>query len=96
MRQLCLPARLPEHGGEVEIEGADYHHLVRVLRLRVGDRIDAVDASGRRAEARIVRVGREKLTLEAHSAVIGADVDRASVSEIAVPSARRLATSAPH
>ena len=40
------------------LSGGDFRHVARVLRLREGDTLDAVDSSGAPYEMRIVRVGR--------------------------------------
>jgi 16S rRNA (uracil1498-N3)-methyltransferase len=42
-----------EPGASVAIEGADAHKILHVLRLRDGDRIDAVDSAGTRFDARL-------------------------------------------
>lgn len=60
----------------VRVEGRDHHYLSRVLRLDVGDDIDAVDPEGRVARARVVRLTPDRLDLEAWV------VDESSLPEI--------------
>ncbi|HTZ51127.1 MAG TPA: RsmE family RNA methyltransferase [Spirochaetia bacterium] len=57
MKQLLLP-----HGyaGEprLRLSGAEFRHVARVLRLREGDRLGAVDRGGAHYDLVLVRVGR--------------------------------------
>lgn len=58
---------LPEAGaGEKarEIRGRDFHYLVHVLRLGVGDRFPASDGEGRKRECRIASIGPDWARLE--------------------------------
>jgi len=65
MRQIYLPELLGSDRQEIRVTGKDFHHIVRVLRLGVGDELSAVDAAGERCTARIARLGRDSLTIEA-------------------------------
>ncbi len=47
MRQLLLPGALTA-GARIALTGEDYHYLARVLRLRPGARLPAIDESGAR------------------------------------------------
>ncbi|MFW6260406.1 MAG: RsmE family RNA methyltransferase [Spirochaetota bacterium] len=47
MRQLLLPGAL-DAGVRIALTGEDYHYLARVLRLRPGARLPALDESGAR------------------------------------------------
>jgi len=38
------------------VRDAAYHHLARVLRVRVGDEVVVFDGEGREAEARVTRI----------------------------------------
>lgn len=49
--------------GEVSLSGPEAHHLVRVLRVRPGERLVCFDGQGREAEAVVQRVSAGKLLL---------------------------------
>ena len=71
MRQfLVAEAR---SGAVLEIEGPDYHYLVRVLRLGAGDVIPVADAAGHRTRATITAVadGRVRLLVAGSEAAHG-------------------------
>ena len=57
MKQLLLPRA---YAGEprVTLAGEDFRHVARVLRMREGDRLGAVDHRGCRYELVLLRVGR--------------------------------------
>lgn len=55
-----------------------YHHLARVLRVRVGDELTIFDGSGREAEARVTRIWPTEILLQ-----VGA-VRSAAVAPVAV------------
>ena len=61
MRQFLLPAARP--GAEVEVAGADFHHLVRVRRLAAGAALIVVDAAGARYQATVTQVAERSLRL---------------------------------
>ena len=46
-----------------ELEGSEFHHLARVMRAVVGDRIMLFDGSGRAAEAEIVELAKSRASL---------------------------------
>ena len=54
MRQFLIAAARP--GAEVELQGADYHHLVRVRRMAAGSALTVVDAAGARYPATVTEV----------------------------------------
>ena len=58
MKQLLLPE---EYAGEpkITLSGPEFHHLARVLRMREGERLDAVDRRGLRYSLCILRLDRE-------------------------------------
>ena len=62
MKQFLLPRW---YAGEprIVLSGDDFRYLVRVLRMRDGDSLDAVDSHGERYTLRIIRVGREECEL---------------------------------
>ncbi len=62
MRQFLLPGR---YGGEsrVNLRGADFHYLIRVLRKREGDGLAAVSVAGARYAMRVETVGRASCTV---------------------------------
>ncbi len=51
MRIFVAPESL--RAGELEVSGDEHHYLGRVRRARIGDAVEIVDGSGRRAAARI-------------------------------------------
>ena len=57
MKQFLLPRW---YAGEptMTLSGGDFRHVARVLRMREGDILDAVDSRGAPYQMRIVRVGR--------------------------------------
>jgi 16S rRNA (uracil1498-N3)-methyltransferase len=64
---------VPSIGETTRIEGVEAHHLLHVLRARIGERVTLFDGSGREAVAEIVELRRSDIqtrTLEA------SDVDR--------------------
>ncbi len=63
MKQFLLP---PWYAGETRITltGGDFRHIARVLRMRDGDALDAVDAHGALYEMRIIRAGRAQADVQ--------------------------------
>jgi 16S rRNA (uracil1498-N3)-methyltransferase len=61
MTRLHLPELA---AGRVEIHGAGFHHLARVLRARRGDRVVLFDGAGREADAVVESIGDDALVLE--------------------------------
>jgi 16S rRNA (uracil1498-N3)-methyltransferase len=57
-RDFYAPPPWPAPGGEVRLPAEEAAHALRVLRLRVGDRLRLVDGEGREAAAEVARVGR--------------------------------------
>ncbi len=57
MKQLLLP---PGYAGEprLRLSGDEFRHVARVLRMREGDRLGAVDRRGGRYDLVLLRVGR--------------------------------------
>lgn len=49
--------------GVATLEGGEYHHLARVLRLQVGDKVRLFDGTGKIAEAEITFLSRMAATL---------------------------------
>jgi 16S rRNA (uracil1498-N3)-methyltransferase len=63
-RRLLIP-KLPQAGVEVELEEKEAEHAVRVLRLREGDPVEALDGSGRSVVARLrIRGGSPRLEFD--------------------------------
>jgi 16S rRNA (uracil1498-N3)-methyltransferase len=50
--------------GLVELDGAEAHHLAAVCRLRLGDAVCLFNGDGREYPARVVEVGKRRVTLE--------------------------------
>jgi 16S rRNA (uracil1498-N3)-methyltransferase len=65
-RRLFVP---PERmrATPITVDGAEHHHIARVLRARPGDAVTLFDGAGGEVEARIVRVGREETELVAEA-----------------------------
>jgi RsmE family RNA methyltransferase len=91
MRQFLLPRSFAGESRLV-LTGGDYRHLVRVLRLRAGDEMPAVDARGTRYTMRIARVGRAECGVEiAPSAALSGDVPPASITLLqCLPKGRKI------
>ena len=51
-------------GGNLVIDGDEFHHLVRVLRKKSGEEILVTDGNGLRCEARISDIGKSSLNCE--------------------------------
>jgi len=49
--------------GEHQLEGARFHHLATVLRVRVGDGLEVFDGKGQVFDATVVTLGAESLTV---------------------------------
>lgn len=56
MRRVFLPPEAFGQGGIITIGGSTHRHLIKVLRLKVGDSLIAVDGSGREYLVRLVAV----------------------------------------
>jgi 16S rRNA (uracil1498-N3)-methyltransferase len=64
-RVLFLAATPSAHvGAPVELDESEVHHALRVLRLRVGDVVDARDGRGSLCRVRIARADRHTLAAE--------------------------------
>ena len=50
--------------GAIELDGSEAHHLIHVLRLQAGDRIELFDGTGGLAEATVADVGRKTVAAE--------------------------------
>jgi 16S rRNA (uracil1498-N3)-methyltransferase len=50
--------------GEIRIEGPEAHHLATVCRARPGDLVCLFNGDGREHQARVVEVGRRRVTLD--------------------------------
>jgi len=63
MKQFLLPRW---YAGEprISLSGGDFRHVARVLRMRDGDTLDAVDSRGALYEMRIVRVSRAECEVQ--------------------------------
>jgi 16S rRNA (uracil1498-N3)-methyltransferase len=68
MRRFLLPRSFAGQT-RLTLAGADFRHLVRVLRLREGDAIPAMDAAGALHTLRIARVGRSECEVDVDPAV---------------------------
>ena len=54
--------------GELTVTGDEHHYVMRVRRARVGDELELVDGSGRRARAVITRIAGDHTVLSADPA----------------------------
>lgn len=50
--------------GEISLEGNEFHHLVNVMRIRVGEEIELVNGKGALATAQITQISKHKATIE--------------------------------
>lgn len=62
-RRVFLATPLPPHGDDLRLDGADHHHLARVLRLEVGASLRLVDEEGWSAEGEIVEIAKRELRI---------------------------------
>lgn len=60
--QFFVPA-IAEGADRIVVAGAEHRHLARSARVRPGESVWLIDAAGRRALARVERVGREATEL---------------------------------
>jgi 16S rRNA (uracil1498-N3)-methyltransferase len=63
MRQFLLPRRISGDEELITLSGKDFHYLTRVLRLREGNEVPAVDASGAGFTMRLARIERTSCTV---------------------------------
>jgi 16S rRNA (uracil1498-N3)-methyltransferase len=63
LRVFVLPGEAQD-GGAAELRGRDFHYLVRVLRLAVGERFQARDAGGALRACRIASIGADFVRLQ--------------------------------
>ena len=59
--------------GEVWVEGSEAHHMLHILRLKLGQRVYLFDGRGTEATGRILEAGRDRVRLEVEDS---ARVDR--------------------
>lgn len=60
--QFYVPA-IDEGAERIVVEGAEHRHLARSARVRAGETVWLIDSAGRRARARVERVGRTSTEL---------------------------------
>ncbi len=73
--------------GVIELDDSEAHHLIHVLRLQAGDRIELFDGAGGLAEATVADVGRKTAAVEVLS-IEHADPRQAGRVIIATSSAK--------
>ena len=61
MPRFHLP---PEHWHTATLTGDEAKHLAQVLRIRAGERVTVFDGCGRRAEAEVLKVARDQISLK--------------------------------
>lgn len=61
MHRFYSPASI--EGPQVELSGDEAHHLARVLRLPVGERVEIFDGEGRAAPAEVTEIRKRSVTL---------------------------------
>ncbi|MBN1278463.1 MAG: 16S rRNA (uracil(1498)-N(3))-methyltransferase [Chlorobium sp.] len=57
----ALPAHIDRSGKRILLDGDEFHHLVRVLRKKTGDRIQVTDGCGLHLEVLVTAVGKHEL-----------------------------------
>jgi len=65
MKRLHLPRA---HEGERSVDGAPFHHLARVLRVKAGDVLEVFDGEGQLFDAKVSRLDADALTLNLSNA----------------------------
>lgn len=60
---FIAPPERPEIGARVPLDEDEFHHAVKVMRLREGARVPALDGSGGRYELAVERVERRRIEL---------------------------------
>jgi 16S rRNA (uracil1498-N3)-methyltransferase len=80
--QFFVPA-IAEGADRIVIEGAEHRHLARSARVRAGETVWLIDAAGRRARARVERVGERSTEL----AVLAAEPPGASGTRVVLAQA---------
>ena len=50
--------------GKLSLDGAEFHHMVRVTRHQVGDTVRLFDGKGREADAEVTFISRHSATLK--------------------------------
>lgn len=56
-------------GPSVEISGDEFHHAVRVVRVREGEEIEIFDGRGHAARGRVGAIGRDALRIDVEAAI---------------------------
>lgn len=86
MKRLLLPSAAP---GAARLEGPRFHHLVRVLRVQAGERLELFDGKGTAFPATV-----DRLDADAAQLTVGAGVPQPSAPPItivqALPKADKL------
>lgn len=67
MRRFLVPGVIPDQG-DLTIKGPEALHMVRVLRMKAGDRLILMDGEGRRREAVIRSLGSKDLVVDIEKA----------------------------
>ncbi len=65
-RYFC-ESELAKKGQMVELEGAEFHHLARVMRMREGESVELINGRGALAEALVKKIGKEGAVVEVQS-----------------------------
>jgi 16S rRNA (uracil1498-N3)-methyltransferase len=68
LRRFLVPGVIPDQG-ELTIEGPEALHMVRVLRMKAGDRLILMDGQGRRHEGLIRSVGTKDVVVSLEKAI---------------------------
>lgn len=63
MKQFALPLEPDPAGGILNIQGNDFHYLIRVRRYRSGDSVSAISPAGRHFRMDITEVDKDSLTV---------------------------------
>ena len=68
---------------EIELDGPEAHHLLHVMRARIGDHVVLFDGSGKEFDVQVSRLGRTQVSLQVIS-LVESDRELAICLELAV------------
>jgi 16S rRNA (uracil1498-N3)-methyltransferase len=69
MTRRYYSAKLPASEGIVTLDEAESHHAIKVMRIRVGEKITLFDGMGREAQASVESIGRRDVVCKSEAAI---------------------------